>query len=127
MSVPTVGRKASRPFSQPWTMDTGLALLYLHQKIPLDTTASLDEFARRHERKLEMFNVNQSINHSFNQISIAPISPAKPGSVVRQPNWCSIAKSKKQFRSINRLLGVPVSMRERERQREVSNILLDNE
>ena len=45
--------------------------------------------------------VNQSINQSINQISIAPISPAKPGSVARQPNQCSTVKLKKQFRSID--------------------------
>ena len=43
------------------TMDnerlTGLALLHLHHKIPVDTTAVLDEFVRRHERKMEMFNI----------------------------------------------------------------------
>ena len=52
------------------------------------------------------------INQSINQISIAPISPAKPGSVARQPNQCSTAKSRKQFRYINRPWGVTVSMRE---------------
>ena len=30
-------------------------------------------------------------NQSSNQTSIAPISPAKPGSVARQPNQCSTA------------------------------------
>ena len=29
---------------------------------------------------------NCSINQSINQTTIAPISPAKPGSVARQPN-----------------------------------------
>ena len=37
------------------------------------------------------------INQSVNQTSIASISPAKPGSVARQPNQCSTAKSRKQF------------------------------
>ena len=36
--------------------------------------------------------INQSINHT----SIPPISPVKPGSVARQLNPCSTAKSKKQ-------------------------------
>ena len=35
-------------------------------------------------------------NQSINQTSIALISPAKPGSVARQPNQCSTAKSRKQ-------------------------------
>ena len=39
-------------------------------------------------------------NQSINQTSIAPISPAKPGSVARQPNQCSTAKSRKQFRKV---------------------------
>ena len=34
------------------------------------------------------------INQSFNRTSIAPISPAKPGAVARQPNQCSTAKSR---------------------------------
>ena len=42
------------------------------------------------------------VYQSINQTSIAPISPAKPGSVGRQPNQCSTAKSRKQFRNINR-------------------------
>ena len=49
-------------------------------------------------------------NQSINQTSIAPTSPAKPGSVAQQPNQCSTAKSRKQFRSINRPWGVTVSM-----------------
>ena len=55
----------------------------------------------------------ESINQSINQISIAPIFPAKPCSVARQPNQCSTAKSRKQFRNINRPWGVTVSMGER--------------
>ena len=39
---------------------------------------------------------DQLINQSIDQISIAPISPAKPGSVAQQPNQCSIVKSMKQ-------------------------------
>ena len=61
------------------------------------------------------------INLSINQSSIAPISPAKPGSVARQPNQCSTAKSRKQFRNINRPWGVTVSMGERPNQRDVSS------
>ena len=51
-----------------------------------------------------------SINKSINQISIAPISLAKPASVVRQSNQCSTAKLKKQFRNINRPWGMLVSV-----------------
>ena len=49
-------------------------------------------------RSLNSINKIQSII----QTSIAPISPAKPGSVAWQPNQCSTAKSRKQFRNINR-------------------------
>ena len=45
------------------------------------------------------------INQSINQISIAPISPAYPGSVAQQPDRCSNTKSLKLFRNINRPLG----------------------
>ena len=41
-----------------------------------------------------------TVNQSINQTSIAPISPAKPDSVARQPNQCSTAKSRKQFRKL---------------------------
>ena len=51
-----------------------------------------------------------SINQSINQTYIAPISPAKPGSVARQPDQCSTAKSMKLFRNINRPWGVTLSM-----------------
>ena len=57
----------------------------------------------------------------INQTSTAPISPAKPGSVARQPNHCSTAKSKKQFRNINRPWAVTVSMGERPNRRDVSS------
>ena len=66
------------------------------------------------------FNI-ESINLSINETSIAPISPAKPGSVARQPNQCSTAKSRKHFRNINRPWRVTVSMRERLNQRDVSS------
>ena len=46
-------------------------------------------------------------NQSINQTSIAPISPAKPGSVARQLNQCSTAKSQKQFHNINKPSGTP--------------------
>ena len=46
------------------------------------------------EKSLVYF-LYQSINQSINQISIALMSPAKPGSVVRQPNQCATAKSRK--------------------------------
>ena len=65
--------------------------------------------------------INQSINQSINQTSRAPISPAKPDSVARQPNHCSTAKSRKQFRSINRPWRVTVSMGVRPNQRDVSS------
>ena len=58
---------------------------------------------------------------SSNQISIGPISPAKPSLVARQSNQCSTAKSKKQFRNINRPSGMAVSMGERPSQRDVSS------
>ena len=53
-----------------------------------------------------ILRINQSINRTF----IAPISPAKPGSVARQPNQCSTAKLRKQVRNINRPWAVTVSM-----------------
>ena len=53
------------------------------------------------------------------QLSISPISPAKPGSVTSQPNQCSIAKLMKQLHCINVLLGVLVSTGERPSQRDV--------
>ena len=62
------------------------------------------------------------LNQSIKQTSIAPISPAKPGSVARQPNQCSTAKSRKQFRNINRPWRVTVSMRERPNQSKVKTV-----
>ena len=53
------------------------------------------------------------IYKSINQISIAPISPAKPGSVVQQLNQSSAVNWKKQFRYINEPSGMPVSMKQR--------------
>ena len=53
---------------------------------------------------------------SINQTSIAPTSPAKPGSVAWQTNQCSTAKSRKQFCIINRPSGVTVSIGERPNQ-----------
>ena len=47
-----------------------------------------------------IITINQLINQSINQTSIAPISPTKPGSMAWQPNQCSTAKSRKQFRNI---------------------------
>ena len=55
---------------------------------------------------------------SINQISKAPKYPAEPGSVARQPNRCSTAKSKKRFCNINR-------PSERPSQRDVSRYLFD--
>ena len=52
---------------------------------------------------LEVWHVGwgrQSINQSIKQTSIAPISPAKPDSVARQPKQCSTAKSNKQFKLV---------------------------
>ena len=66
----------------------------------------------------------QSLHSSYqsiNQISIAPISPAKPGSVARQPNQCSTANSRKQFCNMNEPKGMTVSMGERPSQRDVSS------
>ena len=62
-----------------------------------------------------------SINQSINQTAIVPISLAKPDSVAQQPNQCSTAKSRKQFRIINRPWGVTVSMGERPSQRGASS------
>ena len=61
-------------------------------------------------------------NQSINQTSTVPISLAKPGSVARQTNQCSIAKSMKQFHGINGLSGVSVSEGERPSQRDVSDV-----
>ena len=60
----------------------------------------------------------------INQTSIAPISPVKPGSVAWQPNQFSTAKSRKQFRNINRPWRVTLSMGERPNQRDVSRYFL---
>ena len=58
-------------------------------------------------------SINQSINQSTNQPNFYSANiPVKPGSVVRQPNQCSTAKSKKQFRNINRPSSLLVSMGE---------------
>ena len=51
----------------------------------------------------------QSIYQSINHISIASISRAKPGLVVRQPNRCPTAKLMKQFHNSNGPSGVLVS------------------
>ena len=59
-----------------------------------------------------------SVRQSINKTSIAPIFQAKPGSVAPQPNQCSTAKSRKQFRNINRQWGVTVSMGGRPNQRD---------
>ena len=61
------------------------------------------------------------LNQSINQTPIAPISPAKPGSVAQHLNQCSTAKSRKQFRNINRPWGLTVSIGERPNQRDVSS------
>ena len=60
-----------------------------------------------------LLNNNIYYFQSINQISIAPISPAKPGSVARQPNQCSTAKSRKQFCNISRSRGMQASMGEK--------------
>ena len=60
------------------------------------------------------------INETINQLSKAPISLTKPGSVARQPNGCSTAKSMKQFRNIDRSSGMLVSLRERPSERDVT-------
>ena len=52
--------------------------------------------------------VDLTINQSINQTYIASISQAKPGSVARQPNQCSTAKSRKQFSHINMSSGMSV-------------------
>ena len=68
--------------------------------------------------KWDLVSADSSI---INQISIAPISLAKPGSVMIHPNECWTAKSKKQFRNINGPSGMPVSMGGRPSQRDVSS------
>ena len=52
---------------------------------------------------------------------MTPISQAKPGSAVRQPNLCSVAKSMEQFSNIKGLSGVPECKGERPSQRDVSS------
>ena len=54
-------------------------------------------------------SINQSIDRSINQITIAPIYPAEPGTVAQQPDRCSNTKLLRLFRNINRPLGPPVS------------------
>ena len=54
-----------------------------------------------------------SINQSINQISMVPISPAKPGSMMRESNHCLTAKSMKQFRNNNKPSAMLVSMGKR--------------
>ena len=63
---------------------------------------------------------NVLITLSINQISIAPISPAYPGSVARHPNQCSTAKSMMQFHNVNRSLGMMVSIGKRPGQNDTS-------
>ena len=36
---------------------TGLSLLHLHHDIPIDIEAAIDEFCRRHPRRLKMANI----------------------------------------------------------------------
>ena len=61
-----------------------------------------------------------TFNQSIHQISITPIYPAQPCSLMQQPNQCSRSKSIKQLHNINRPLGVLVSTGERPKQRDVS-------
>ena len=72
-------------------------------------------------KKWTNFKIEMSANQSIKQTSTAPISPGKPGSVARQPNPCSTAKSRKQLHHINGPWGVIVSMGERPNQRDVSS------
>ena len=36
---------------------SGLSLLHIHRDVPIDTTGAIDEFCRRHPRRLQMVNV----------------------------------------------------------------------
>ena len=54
-----------------------------------------------------------NVDTSIHQISIAPISPAKPDSVAQKPNRCSTAKLMKQFHNINGVSGMLESMGEK--------------
>ena len=36
---------------------TGLTLLHIHRDIPVDISAAIDEFARRHPRRLQVSNI----------------------------------------------------------------------
>ena len=67
---------------------------------------------------LTIYNeLNNYCRISTNQISIAPIYTAKPGSVAQQLNLYSALKLMKQFCNINRPLGVLVSIGERPSQK----------
>ena len=51
-----------------------------------------DRFDEKSPKIMQLLEDNQSINQSINQISIAPISPVLPGSMVCHPDQCSTAK-----------------------------------
>ena len=72
-------------------------------------------------REYEPVNHANLQNQSINTNSIVPISPAKSGSAMWQPNQCSATKLRKQFRNINRPSGMPVSMGEWPSQRDMSS------
>ena len=47
---------------------SGLTLLNLHQDIPINVSAAIDEFARRHPRRMKMVNVlNDDSEQSTNE------------------------------------------------------------
>ena len=73
-----------------------------------------------HHQKITLSPTALSINNqSIDQISVAPICPAKPGSVVWWLNQWSAAKLMKQFCNIDGSSGVLVSIRGRQSQRRV--------
>ena len=80
---------------------------------------SLDQISQEATPQLDL--LGQSIKQTNKQTSIAPISTVKPDSVARQPNQCLTAKSRKQFRNINRPWGMTLSMGERPSQGDVSS------
>ena len=83
------------------------------------------QVTRANSSSLANIITNGTINRSINEISMVPISLARPGLEVLQPNQCSTAKSVKQFRNINRPSGVLVSIGERPSQRMCLQMFLE--
>ena len=78
--------------------------LYTHQPVIQKSWPFLPvKDKHHHHRRRRRHHHHQSINQSVNQSNFHSANiPAKPGSVVRQPNQCSTAKSRKQLCNINR-------------------------